>query len=110
MLFLSSRAQIFECEKTHHWKHPKLLSELLPVLSKVKHVLVPRLNITFFYTYMTSKTWLFYLHLFELIWFNNQFVFLEIKLPSKISDVFFDDKVVTKGDNTTKFKVALNYS
>jgi len=50
------------------------------------------------------------LHLFELIWFNNQFVFLEIKLPSKISDVFFDDKVVTKGDNTTKFEVALNYS
>ena len=30
-------------------------------------------------------------------------LFIEIKVTSKISDVLFDDRVVTKGGNTNKF-------
>jgi len=40
---------------------------------------------------------------------NNQWGVFRNKVTSKISDVRFDDKVVTKGDNPT-FEVILNYS
>jgi len=56
-----------------------------------------------FYTDITSKTWLLYLHIIN---WNGSLIyryFLEIKLPPKMSSAHLNDKAVTKGDNNPKY-------